>query len=116
MIKLRAKTPEREHILSSGEKIRIRQLTPSERLNCLSLSGETGFCKRMKLGLVSPAISLRQAKKILNHTPFRALEILRAIQIFSREKDISKQNEIYLKQDEQFLKTLQFLESMKGEM
>lgn len=113
MIFSRNKTPEKEVILCSGEKIVIRQLTPAERLRYLSMPGDTGFCKRMKAGLITPEISFREAKKILNKTPFRALEIVRAIQIFSKEMDYLQQNEQFQKQNEQFLKTLQALETLK---
>lgn len=114
MIFFHSKMPEREYILSSGEKIIIRQLTPVQRLHCLTLSGEKGFCKRLKWGLVSPEMTLRKARRMLNREPFRALEILRAIQLYSKEKDILEQNGRYQIQDEQFLNTLKSIELLKN--
>ena len=116
MIFIHSKMPEREHILSSGEKIRIRQLTPSQQLKCLALRTDTAFCKRLKWGLVSPVLTFREARKMLNNEPFRALEILRVIQRFSRERDVSEQNSRFQLQDEQFLNTLKSVELLKNKV
>ena len=103
----------REHILSSGEKVLIRQLSPAERLRCLSLPGDHNLCRRLSLGLVKPKISTRQAVKLLNTEPFKALEILRAVQQFSREMDLESLENWHNLQDEQFLNVLQQIESLK---
>lgn len=116
MMFFRSKMPEREHILRSGEKIRIRQLSPAERLHCLKLSGERDFCKRLKWGVKSPKLSLRKAQNLLNNDPFRALEILRAVQQFSKERDLSEQYKYFQMQDEQFLKTLKTIETLKKQV
>lgn len=113
MFSKQKKTEEREQILSSGEKIRIRQLSPAERLKCLALPGDDGFCKRLSLGLIRPEISFRNAKKMLNTNPFQALEIVRAIQLFSKELDLSNRNMQYQKQDELFLNALHNIENLK---
>ena len=103
----------REYILRTGEKILIRQLTPAERLSCLTLPGDIDLCKRLSMGLYHPEISRGKARKMLNQDPFRALEILRAIQNFSREYDFALQNQNQILKDECFLQTLKRIESLK---
>ena len=109
----RKKYPVREHILGSGEKIIIRQLSPAERLRCLSLPGDLNLGKRLSLGLVQPKISTGKAIKLLNTEPFKALEILRAIQLFSRETDLESQEKWQNLQDKRFLNVLRQIESLK---
>ena len=88
MLKLfRKTTAQREITLRNGEKILIRQLTPSERLRLLSQPDEKSFCKRLSLGMIKPSISSARAKRLLNKNPFKALEIVRAIQSFTSEND-----------------------------
>ena len=105
--------PERDHILSSGEKIRIRQLSPAERIRLLFLPGDAAFCRRLSLGLVHPETSFRRAEKMLRKNPFRALEIVRAVQHFSAEFDIQKQMEWDDLKNEAFLLRIQAVEKIK---
>ncbi|MBQ9772605.1 MAG: hypothetical protein IJW23_12355 [Lentisphaeria bacterium] len=51
---------------------------------------------------------------MLNRNPFRALEILRAIQSFSRESDLLSLKKWNRLQDERFLETLTQIERLKG--
>ena len=110
----RKKQEEREHFLLSGEKIRIRRLSPAERLNILSLPGDTAFCKRLSLGLISPPCSMKKAEKMLNQSPFLALEIVRAIQNFTAEADQKALEEWQRLQDERFLDAIEKIENMKN--
>ena len=50
---------------------------------------------------------------MLNTNPFQALEIVRAIQLFSKELDLSNRNMQYQKQDELFLNALHNIENLK---
>ena len=104
---------EQEYILSSGEKIKIKPLSPAEQLHCLSLPGDISFCKRLSLGSVQPKLSFKKAKKLLNTNPFKALETVRAIQNISRKNDWQAQQKWQDLQDEQFLKILQEIEKLK---
>ena len=113
MLLRKKKYPVREHILSSGEKIKIRQISPAERLRFLSLPGDLNLGKRLSSGLIQPKITTRKAINFLNAEPFKALEILRAIQQFSREKDLESQEKLQNLQDERFLNVLQQIESIK---
>lgn len=110
----RKSTAEREFILRSGERIRIRQLTPAERLRLLPQPDDIAFCKRMSLGMVEPEISFREAKRILNQDPFRALEIVRAIQQFSAEEDCRKLEEYESMENLAFLKQVQAIEQLRN--
>lgn len=113
MLFRRKKYPVREHLLSSGEKILIRQLSPAERLRCLTLPGDLNLSKRLASGVIEPKLSTRKALRLLNTEPFKALEILRAIQMFSRELDLESQEKWNNIQDEHFLKVLQQIETLK---
>ena len=104
----------RESVLSSGERILIRQLSPAERLHCLSLPGDINLSKRLSLGMIRPKTTIRKAAQMLNRDPFRALEILRAIQSFSRESDLLSLKKWNRLQDERFLETLTQIERLKG--
>ena len=111
--KNRESMPEREHILSSGERIRIRQLSPGERIRLLPLRGNAAFCRRLSMGLVRPAVSFRRAERLLRENPFRALEIVRAVQQFSAESDIRKQIEWDSLENEAFLLRIQANEKLR---
>ena len=113
MLFRRKKYPVREHILSSGEKILIRQLSPADRLRCLTLPGDLNLSKRLASGMIKPKLSTGKALRLLNTEPFKALEILRAIQMFSRELDLESREKWNNIQDEQFLNVLQQIETLK---
>ena len=113
MFARKKKSPVREFILSTGEKILIRQLTPAERLSCLTLPGDIDLSRRLSMGLYHPAISRRKAGIMLDQEPFRALEILRAIQSFSREYDFTERNRQQILKDEHFLQALKRIETLK---
>ena len=113
MIGFKQTLPERDQILSSGEQIRIRQLSPAERLRFLFLPGDVAFCRRLSAGLVFPKISFRKAKAVLQENPFRALEIVRAIQNFTAEFDYKKKEKMENRQNEMFLAQIQAIESLR---
>ena len=106
--------PERDHFLSTGEKVRIRQLSPAERLRLLYLPGDISFCRRLSTGLVYPRTSFRRAERLLQKDPFRALEIVRAIQKFTAEHDAAKQMERDNLENEAFLLRIRTIEQMKA--
>lgn len=112
--KYRIPMPERDHFLSTGEMIRIRQLSPAERLRLLSLPGDIAFCRRLSLGLVHPRTSFHRAERMLAGDPFRALEIARAIRDLTAEHDVMKQAERDDLRNEAFLLRIRAIEQLRS--
>ena len=106
------KTAELDLYLLNGEMIRIRQLTPAERLRLLPQPDDIAFCRRLALGLVNPKISFKEAVNMLERDPFRAFEIVRAIQKFTAEEDYRKQEQYEQTQNLAFLQQIQAIASL----